>query len=70
MKNFRTFNLAVEFYREMRALRLPGPEQDPYPTVKFFVKKLNRVLRAKRGKTITSVSSDRGGGKTEGFSRK
>ena len=28
MKNFRTFNLAVEFYRMMRALRLPGPEQD------------------------------------------
>ena len=28
MKNFKTFNLAVEFYRAMRALRLPGPEQD------------------------------------------
>ena len=28
MKNFRTFNLAVEFYRMMRALRLPGAEQD------------------------------------------
>ena len=28
MRNFRTFNLAVEFYRLMRTVRLPGPEQD------------------------------------------
>lgn len=28
MINFRTFTLAVEFYRLIRAVRLPGPEQD------------------------------------------